>query len=1112
MPEEEFDPLKIFKNLFAKKTDQAGAPQKHSKATATFLDWMETLDYNQRVKRVIELGRESISADAAVAEHAGKILDELEQGKFYDRHLCLLACRTSKDAARIMRFTKDSSASLRYLAATMAVIYCSDEQILELLFELKLKQQRIILKKLRKARKVKLIDHFLKRLKEKNIEDFRRLIYFGSSEYLNSQLSETAEYMSPEDVSRLAYIHPDICIEHLLELSRTASREDPRLYMLFRGASKWISVFRPDQTLSLIEQVLPLYPASSLCCQILNFRPVEAVRLFARQPEYGSADIGHILYKLTDEQIIQATDNKHLVSAIQYQFKKLSPQLRQQIYAKCQNAWRDENGAVSSEIIELLPRNERIKEAKQHINLPNLSSRLDERLSYAKLLDWDGVKQAFSESLNSTDPEIRGQAFFHYVCAVKFNREQLSEVLELLHKRRNEPDPVRERFLCALSYLPPSAFSSDRLEATRTLVEDATKAQDLSYASQTHIGRLMLRLYPFHANWVQTQLCILLKDRGASLIASNRCRLQKLDVHFFSEKLIPVIEYWESKERETDILQFARWLGMRLAESESTLDALCRLAKTAKSTYTSDNAARLVFDWKPDRFNELVPELLTIDESWGLQPLIYQFLGRRKQSLLTPYLGQKSYKGRFGTGKTRIVPDFQGEFHRWTSKQISIYSHELCLLAEQESSNHGDKCYGIYRLCSLPEPNTEVLSRVSSLENKEEAVRDFTIRQLADTDNSCGLPILLQCLNDDRARQAIYALRKAVMSMDSDTALRLLKSVPRERVSIFKEVVRLAGDTKTKSAFEWLSELEPADLHKDVRVALLRALWNFPEENQTWQIMRRSLSTGNAEFADTAIRFPANGLSEKSRTNLLHLYNDALQNKDANTRIRTLLQISVAPLLDPQFILAASLKDSLASSNMDECRSASWTISGLYAGRQSASINEYLEKIIDSPRNLRTFIQQVQMRFAQQRNTFRADAESLCTVLKKHPKSVELLITLSGWTLPWTYLLVLLIELDKNSQLHFGAIQAASHILSMKARDADIAELDEVERKLKSQNSDNLRRLGLAALQGLANSSSGWTPELLERLRDYRNDQALVVSSAAEFTLPSAELIVESIS
>src|SRR5205823_5884113 len=58
-------------------------------------------------------------------------ISALEQGEFYQRWLALQACFGSDDGAHVARALRDPSRAIRGLAARLAPLCCSDEQLQE---------------------------------------------------------------------------------------------------------------------------------------------------------------------------------------------------------------------------------------------------------------------------------------------------------------------------------------------------------------------------------------------------------------------------------------------------------------------------------------------------------------------------------------------------------------------------------------------------------------------------------------------------------------------------------------------------------------------------------------------------------------------------------------------------------------------------------------------------------------------------------------------------------------------------------------------------------------------------------------------------------------------
>ena len=74
------------------------------------------------------------------------------------------------------------------------------------------------------------------------------------------------------------------------------------------------------------------------------------------------------------------------------------------------------------------------------------------------------------------------------------------------------------------------------------------------------------------------------------------------------------------------------------------------------------------------------------------------------------------------------------------------------------------------------------------------------------------------------------------MNLRPSQVLDLLARVPRGKVTVAKEIIRLAGDLRTDDAFAFLARIEgDGKLHPDVAIALMRAYWNFLEHPEVWQ-------------------------------------------------------------------------------------------------------------------------------------------------------------------------------------------------------------------------------------------------------------------------------------
>lgn len=136
---------------------------------------LESLTYRNRVRRMVELGRQALT-NATVRG----ILDSLEQGDFYERLLALNSCYGSYDGAKIIRALSDSSHLIRSKAIQMIVPLVDDTQVEIALNTVTLKECRYVLKQLLKWHRCSCIDTFINQLASTNDNKFGWLLPYAS--------------------------------------------------------------------------------------------------------------------------------------------------------------------------------------------------------------------------------------------------------------------------------------------------------------------------------------------------------------------------------------------------------------------------------------------------------------------------------------------------------------------------------------------------------------------------------------------------------------------------------------------------------------------------------------------------------------------------------------------------------------------------------------------------------------------------------------------------------------------------------------------------------------------------------------------------------------------
>ncbi len=114
----------------------------------------------------------------------------------------------------------------------------------------------------------------------------------------------------------------------------------------------------------------------------------------------------------------------------------------------------------------------------------------------------------------------------------------------------------------------------------------------------------------------------------------------------------------------------------------------------------------------------------------------------------------------------------------------------------------------IAALARMPAIDIGPLASFACVDAPDKAVRDMALWALGEADAARGAPELLRALGDERARIAIYALRRIVLDLPAAEAMRLVAGFPLHPVTVGKEAIRLAGDLRTRQACDMARRAE----------------------------------------------------------------------------------------------------------------------------------------------------------------------------------------------------------------------------------------------------------------------------------------------------------------
>jgi hypothetical protein len=327
-------------------------------------------------------------------------------------------------------------------------------------------------------------------------------------------------------------------------------------------------------------------------------------------------------------------------------------------------------------------------------------------------------------------------------------------------------------------------------------------------------------------------------------------------------------------------------------------------------------------------------------------------------------------------------------------------------------------------------------------------------------------------------------------------------------VTVAKEAVRLIGDLRTPAALGDLLALAGLDLHRDVRTALLRGLWNFTEDDRAWDLLDRAARDSDPAYAYVIVRTPSDGLSPRALGRLAGMIAALLGHPEITVRLRTLDRCADLPFPDPDRRLLAKIGAAMNARVWGETVAASRAFFAIYTGADTGPLREILLALLPNRPALKSAVDALMAALARNRGPLLPSARAALEVLAADPVTAPLRAVLAVVALPWPELAEWLKVRADRGELHAGTLHAVIHALGGMRNPwsrPDMSQAYRLEESLRDASDEGLRRIALVALILAADPPRGWTPERRERLRAYGADPSLLVATAAQFTFPPDE-------
>jgi hypothetical protein len=1106
---------------------------------------LEPLTHVARVRRLVALGRLAAQNDATARASIAALA---ASSHAYERSLAVMTAWGSGDREIVLAGLVDRSRTVRRRAASLLSRLAEDRDVVEGLSRVRDPRLLVQLVTSLRRRRPGTVDGFLERA-DRSQPRIGELEPLGSAAFAAHRL-DTILDAGPVAWARLAQHHGALLVDRLLRrLDESASTIDPRLRWQLLAVLPRLAHRAPERALEIVARLLargedPRTIGGALA-ELVRRLPVETFDLLRRAHEgarpmpppgpFALVKLDRVAHRLGAERLAYVV--RHAWGTLsdgtraRRWFLRLSvedreavlqtwldegrgawgafllrhvaadgarAEARERAYRRWSAAARDKDGIIHSAQIGALPADLRAREARRHLHeTPMLASRPALRVTFAAFLPFEEAKAALAPWLGHPEGEERGRSARALMQTVEHDRAAMPDALAWAHARRFEQDPVRQAILEALAALPVSRFRAEHLAAVGDVAQDALDAADLSATTSGHLERWIVRLFRVDARWGAAWLTRLLAVRGSITAVGLGDHLNAREVQAFAPVVAELAEAWATRERAGAIVWLASSLARRLSLVDALVDALERLTRELPFVGVAAVSLALLREHARPRFARLVPELVAIDPSFVVLSVVARHLSCKRQDLLTPFLGDAPMTGRFASGRTSWVIDFGAGFGGWTATQQRAHATTLDRVLADEKREVPALRHALDTLGQLAFAPPEVLVRYAA--DRRPPVREMAVRALPWLDGGDGFATLLESLGDDRARWAIYALRSAFRELDEVAVIEHLARAPTTMVTVAKEIVRLYGELRSDEAYRRLLAFDRADAHRDVRVALLRALWDHLDRAPTWPVFERATADQDWIVAAKLADVPLGRLSKENESRVAALLARVLDRPEAEARLALLGRVAYLPLADGGRALFSKCVALLGSAHPDECHAACAAVLQRMLPDETQGVLKRLGELVPARRTLVAIVARVPLHAGPYAAPHvREVVRGLLAILAEDPFVVCLRLELAGRLLDWKDLAAMLIEVSKRGLLHVDAMTAAL------AAVASSVHPELVEARLADASDPCLRRLALAALVSAAGPGRGWTPDRRARLGRYQKDAAPLVAGAAAFVFPPA--------
>ncbi len=1078
-----------------------------------------------------------LGRDEAGSPQLSTLLDSLQQRSSYEYVLALVAAVSARDVNRVVEATSSPVASVRSFAFSHLLSVGAPDEVAALAITAGSAVDRAqALKAINRADQHALADALIDKLRDQRGDREAAAMLSGCSSKTVTRLLPALDFAVRNRPS-LTRRHPGPVLAYFEASLRLATPN--RRDQLWRIWSESVVAALPANE-TLVLAILDEFGPSWGAAAVLHRHLAWLTRL---HPEWVGRALLNPAFR---RQVVQ----RGLTRGVRRRVRTFSPSTRLDlaraigdnqaqlaVYLRCfapsdrtvlfQAAYADfdiSQTIWTDDLMDALPDESRVAEARRALNLRTVRDDPGSQLSSTAHLPIDEVRESLQSATMRARPEDRSAGFHALIACTRRSRsvDEVAATLAFAAERlRNEQDPVRLAACASISAIPPRLITEQHLRSLSGLMSSVVDARDTSPSTLQILNRFVLRILEVNAaepqgNAFAFALTALDQLAGPSGMISfgqldQLCRGAE---RALLDALLPRLQGAADHDRFELTLALATALRHRAWD----LDDLQALIERATHAPDDQVVRRAIELWLEPRLPRRSRVELIVDQdpsTMTLQPVLDTVSLQRQDLLDRLFTSKDPLRGRFLTSNVPFVPIMSRGLDRWLPRQHKAYAEALIRLIDRPATQPATVARAIRTLGRLPDLGVAALEPYLA---STDIVRvEAALGALARSDSpQLAISRLIQFAGDDRARVAIYAITRCsrfVPPADLTAPLTAILEAPSSKVTSRKEAIRLIALHRPPGAFDHLTSLSTdQNLHRDVRIALGRALREFLEAKQSWTLLEQ-LSASGGDEARSLLDTAPDQIAEVHRTQFGALVIALTAHPESFVRRRAFIAL-------PNWASWAPAASAVAAAHIAELESGSSWRAAVYAltmifreGVEGTTTRDLLNVLasmapksgppnrdLPARQRLAALVHRLADLPAQDRIRLSDDLSACGAALTSSPTllryQIQLRLAATDWTDPMPALVAIAELLAARPGLAPGAAHALRAALNL---DQAIWSPDHLEETadVLLQRSELPHLVFALAVTTAAGSRSAWTAQWRKRLDRLRGDDNLDIAEAA---------------